>query len=246
MAVYLAEAGVNLVLVARRRAILENLAADLTKQHRIETRVIDADLAQPAGVQAVIDAGRDLDVGLLVASAGYGTSGRFIDSAIDDELNMLDVNNRAVLAMTHAFGKRFAARGRGGLVLISSLVAFQGVPFAAHYAATKAYVQTLAEGLHVELAPLGVDVIASAPGPIATGFAARANMQMNRALTPQVVARETLHALGRRQTVRPGRLSKLLEGALTLLPRSRRVRVMGRIMGGMTAHQAATVRKGVA
>src|SRR3712207_9159147 len=86
---------------------------------------------------------------------------------------MLDVNCRAPLEMSLSFGRRFAERERGGVVLMSSLVGFQGTPNAAHYAATKAYVQTLAEALHAELAPLGVDVLASAPGPTDSGFAAR-------------------------------------------------------------------------
>ena len=85
---------------------------------------------------------------------------------------------------------------------MSSLLAFHGTPRAAHYAATKAYVQSLAEGLRVEWAPVGVDVIASAPGPIRSGFAARAGLQMAQALPAEVVARVTLQALGRRTTVR--------------------------------------------
>jgi hypothetical protein len=117
------------------------------------------------------------------------------------------------------------------------VVAFQGVPRAAHYAATKAYVQTLAEGLRVELDPLGVDVIASAPGPVRSGFEARADMKMAQALAPGVVAAQTLDALGRRGTVRPGWLSKLLGWSLAATPRPLRVRIMKQVMGGMTAHQ---------
>jgi len=120
------------------------------------------------------------------------------------------------------------------LVLLSSLVGFQGVPRAAHYAATKAYVQTLAEALHVELGPLGVDVLASAPGPVHSGFAARADMRMGVALQPSAVARVTLSALGHTTTVAPGLLSKVLLGALVPLPRWARTRVMGRVMRGMT------------
>jgi short-subunit dehydrogenase len=117
---------------------------------------------------------------------------------------------------------------------MSSIVGFQGTPNAAHYAATKAYVQTLAEALHVELAPLGVDVLASAPGPTASGFAARARMQMRVALEPEDVARSTLEALGRTSTVLPGALSKLLAYSLVQLPQWARVRIMGRVMDGMT------------
>jgi short-subunit dehydrogenase len=114
---------------------------------------------------------------------------------------------------------------------------FQGMPNAAHYAATKAYVQALAEALYVELSPLGVDVLASAPGPTNSGFAARAGMRMGMALNPSDVAQSTLDALGRKSTVLPGFLSKLLTYALVPLPRWGRVRIMGRVMRGMTKHR---------
>ncbi len=230
----LAKAGFDLVLVARRRSVLDDLAAELRAHHRVAVEVVAADLSTSDGVAAVIEATVNLDVGLLVAAAGYGTSGEFLDGSLDVELAMIDVNCRAVAALSHAFGRRFAARGRGGLVLFSSLVAFQGVARTANYAATKAYVQSLAEGLRLELRHRGVDVIASAPGPVASGFAARAAMTMSSAETPAVVARGTLAALGRWGTVRPGFLAKLLEGSLSVLPRWARVRMMAIVMRGMT------------
>ncbi len=97
--------------------------------------------------------------------------------------------------------------------------------------------QTLAEGLSVELRPLGVAVLAAAPGPTRSGFAARADMRMGRALSPAVVARGTLSALGRRPTVAPGLLSRVLKGSLAPLPRRARVRIMGTVMAQMTEHQ---------
>lgn len=232
----LAAEGLDLVLVARREARLETIAAELRERHGVSARVVAADLATREGIDAVLDATEGLDVGLFVPAAGFGTSGAFLEGELESELNMLDVNCRAVVALSHAFGRRFAQRGRGGLVLFSSLVAFQGVPNAAHYAATKAYIQTLAEALHIELAPKGIDVIASAPGPTASGFAERADMRMSGTVPAEVVAHQTLRALGRRMTVRPGFMSKFLEFALTM-PRWGRVRIMRIVMGGMTAHQ---------
>ncbi len=236
LAVCLAEAGLNLVLVARRVDVLSALADDLDR-HGIETLVVAADLVQPEGVTRVTAATQDLDIGLLVAAAGFGSSGPFLRTNLGEELEMLDLNCGAVLAMTHHYGRRFAGQRRGGIVLMSSLVGFQGVPGTANYAATKAYIQTLAEGLHPELAPHGVDVLASAPGPVRSGFAARAGMRMTLALSPREVARTTLDALGRRTTVRPGRLSALLEASLAPLPRWARTRIMARVMTGMTRHQ---------
>lgn len=234
-AVSVARCGVNLVLVARRQALLDALASDLAAAHGVKTAVIAVDLATESGADTLLSRVRDLDIGLLVASAGFGTSGPFIESNVRDEMEMIDVNCRAVVALCHGLGRRFADRNRGGIILMSSLLAFQGVPRAANYAATKAFVQTFAEGLGRELKPLGVDVIASAPGPIRSGFAARASMTMGFAQTPAAVAGETLYALGRRGTVRPGWLSKVLEASLMFLPRRGRARMMGLVMAQMTS-----------
>lgn len=230
----LAAAGLHLVLVARRETELHALAARLASSHRIDTRVVVADLGQAAGLAAVESETLALDVGLLVASAGFGTSGPFVDANLADELSLLDVNCRAVLAHSHHFARRLVKRGRGGIILFGSLVGYQGAPRAAHYAASKAYVQSLAEALHVELAPHGVDVLASAPGPVATGFATRARMTMGQADRPETVARATLAALGRKMTATPGPRSKLLTWSLMTAPRGLRVRIMAGIMGGMT------------
>ncbi len=233
---YLANIGIHLVLVARRQQVLDELADALSERHGIQTSVIAADLSGEEGVHRVVRETQDVDIGLLVASAGFGTSGHFIDSPLAAELEMLDVNCRAVLNLAHVFGQRFSKRRGGGIVLMSSIVAFQGVPRAANYAATKAYIQSLAEGLYHELAPHGVDVVASAPGPIHSGFAVRAKMHLGMALQPSAVAGATLSRLGRQNTVRPGWLSKLLEIALTL-PRWARVRIMTIVMNGMTKPQ---------
>ena len=235
----LAQAGLNLVLAARRKGILEDVANRLARDHGVQVETVTVDLATSSGVDELVARTRERDVGLLIASAGFGTSGPFVDARLNEELGMIDVNCRAVAALSHAFGRRFVDRKRGGILLMSSLVAFQGVPRAANYAATKAYVQSFAEALRLELKPLGVDVIASAPGPIRSGFATRASMTMGLAQTPRDVAGATLAALGRRGIVRPGWLSKFLEASLMFLPRSGRVRTMGIVMAGMTKPHAA-------
>lgn len=233
----LAATGLNVVLVARRRALLESLAIDLGRRYGITCQVIEADLADRGAVQRIVDAVDDRDVGLAVAAAGFGTSGPLLGSTLETEISMVEVNCSAVLQFSWHMAQRMVERGRGGLVLLSSIVAFQGVPRAANYAATKAYIQSLAEGLRFELAPLGVDVVGAAPGPVRSGFEARADMRMTQAIQPDVVAAQTLRALGRRGTVRPGLLSKVLGWSLATAPRLLRVQIMARIMGGMTSHQ---------
>ena len=238
-AVALAAEGLNLVLVARRAALLDTLADELRATGAPDVCVEPLDFTRPDAAAALGRATDDLDVGLLVAAAGFGTAGPLIGNPLASELEMVDVNCRAVAALAHLYGTRFVARGRGGLVLMSSLLAFQGVAGAANYAATKAYVQVLAEGLRAELGPSGVEVIASAPGPVRSGFERRADMRMGMGERPEVVARATLAALGRRTTVRPGRLAKLLEGSLATLPRVGRTAVMSRVMAGMIRHRIA-------
>lgn len=239
MATDLASRGLDLVLVARRTDRLQALSGDLARAYGVAARCVGADLAEADAAAKVLAVTADVDAGLLVAAAGFGTSGRLVETALEEELAMIDVNCRAVLGLTKPFAERLARRGSGGIVLLSSIVAFQGTPYSANYAATKAYVQSLAEGLERELSPAGVDVLACAPGPVRTGFAARAGLTMDGAESAERVARETLDALGRRGTVRPGLRAKLLAGGLATLPRAARTVIMGRIMAGMATGRDA-------
>jgi len=134
----------------------------------------------------------------------------------------------------HHVAQRLATRGRGGIVLLASIVGFQGMPNAAHYAATKAYIQTFGEGLARELREDGVDVLTVAPGPTNTGFAARARMRMGGASDPEALAGPILAGLGRRSTLLPDARAKLLRASVLALPRQSRVRVMGSVMRKMT------------
>jgi uncharacterized protein len=234
----LASYGIELVLVARRKDRLTEISTELTDRHGIQTRVIAADLTQRQAVKEVLNESRALDIGLLVNAAGFGASGELIHADLEEEVGMIEVNCRAVLELTQAFARRFVREKRGGIILFSSLLAFQGVPRAAHYAATKAYIQTLGEGRRSELAPLGVDVLVVAPGPVITGFGKRANMNMSFGARPEDIAVETLLALGHTTTVRPGVVSKFLDYSLrTAITRWGRSLILKQIMHDMTKHQ---------
>lgn len=140
-----------------------------------------------------------------------------------------------------AFATRPAARGSGRLILLSSLVAFRGAPFAATYGATKSFVQALAEGLAVELKGTGVHVLSCAPGPTRNNFADRAGMTMAQTASPQRVAEATFKRLGRSTTVAPGLLAKFLQASLSTLPRRGRVAVMKRVVGSMAGTTTLTI-----
>lgn len=240
-AVELAARGFDLILVARRDSVLQDMAADLGSRFGVEVRAIAMDLSDPASVPDLLSRTETAPVALVVVAAGFGSIGPFLDLDLASEIGMVDLNCRSVVELSHGFGRRMAAAGRGGIVLFGSLVGFNGAPLSATYAATKGFVQSFAEGIAADMRPHGVQVLSVAPGPVGTGFAARAGMRMGRSATPQTVARSALAALGRRMTVRPGGLAKVLGWSLAMLPRWGRVRVMGVIMRGMVGTDGSRV-----
>lgn len=237
LATQLATSGFNLVINSRHLDKLQEVEKQLKSLSKIEIKIAASDVSESEGIDKIIQASQGLNIGLLVVSAGYGTSGLFTDGSLHSEINMLRVNCEALLSITHYYSQQFVQQKRGGIILMSSMVAFQGTPYSANYAATKAYVQTLAEALAVELKPFGVDVLAAAPGPVESGFSKRANMKMSMSLTPEQVGIPILKALGRKTTVLPGFLTKLLVYSLRTVPRWGKVKIMAKVMGGMTEHQ---------
>ncbi len=233
----LAESGLNIILVARNLESLEKTKYEIENLYPVKTENIQADLSTSEGVSTVIKETQSQEIGLLVNSAGFGTSGLFVESDLKKEQNMLAVNCEAVLSLTHYFSQRFKEQKRGGIIFLSSIVGFQGVPNAAHYAATKAYIQSLAEALSLELKPYGIDTLSAAPGPVHSGFANRANMDLGSALKPEDIGIPILNALGKKTNVYPGMLTKILTYSLKTVPRWAKVRIMNLVMSGMTKHQ---------
>jgi short-subunit dehydrogenase len=138
------------------------------------------------------------------------------------------------MEMSHAYGKKFAAQQKGGMILISSLLGFHGAFGTANYAASKAYVQAFGEAIYFELRRKKVDVLTVAPGPINTGFAAAAGMKFSMALQPEDVAKQSIACLGRKITLHPGFLTKFLYFSLSMLVfRNLKVIVMGMVMKTM-------------
>lgn len=229
--------GLKVVLAARRAGPLDALALSLDPGSRDDVRAVPCDLGDPAGVDALLRATRGLEVGLLVFNAASSTVGPFLATSLDDHRKAVDVNARGALALAHALAGPMAARRRGGVVLMSSLTAFQGTPLVASYGATKAFNLVLAEALWHELRPSGVDVLACCAGATLTPGYARATPPRKssflapRPQRPEQVAREALHALGRRPFVVTGRGNKVAAFVMSrLLSRRRAVATIGRAM----------------
>src|SRR6266498_1354211 len=230
---HLAAAGLDLVLAARSTDRLESLGSALSHTHGIAYRVVTADLSTPDGAAAVIEATDDLDVGLLVSNAGSGRPGLLLDQELDDLRRRLVLNATTHLELAHAFGRRFVARGRGGIVLVSALGAVHGLPNMAHESAAKAYVLNLGEALHYELEPAGVEVMVMLPGnvdtPIIDAFGVDRAAMPIRPQPADSAVRETVAAFLKRRPMHiPGRAMRMMT---RLIPRSRSVRLNGRMLG---------------
>lgn len=233
MARKLAERGLSVVLVARRRERLEALARDIERTHRVETSIIEADLGDATVPSRIDDLTRDLAIGLVVANAGFGHKGAFVDAPRDELSRMIDVNCRSTMALAHVFAPRLVTRGSGGLVITSSTAAFQAIPYTAVYAATKAFDLALAEGLAHELAPQGVDVVALCPGSTDTEGPRRTGVDPQKTpftMQPGPVAEAALDALGRSHIVVPGLSNRLGAALAGLLPRRWASASAGRVM----------------
>ncbi len=168
----LAARGYDVVLTARRRDRMEALATDLRAKHGIETQVVECDLGAndgPARLLAALDE-KAIVPALLVNNAGFGVHGFAIDQPLGRQLEMIDLNVRALTELALALGAKMAARGSGAIINVGSTGSFQPAPYFAAYAATKAYVLSFSQALAWELEPRGVRVMAHCPGPTKTEF----------------------------------------------------------------------------
>lgn len=208
----LATKEMNLVLVARRQKRLEVLANDLGSSYLIETKVIAADLSTKKGLDEVINQTENLEIGLLVNNAGIEDSGHFVETPIGKTLDVLALNCKAPLVLSHHFAKKMIDRQRGGIMNMSSLVAFQGVPYVANYAATKAYDLIFSESLAEELRPHNIDVLSVNPGFANTDLSPDFNFEgiPIKPISAGLVARVALKALGKKRMVVPGAINKFL------------------------------------
>ena len=154
-----ARRGLNVVLLARGKGLLESTASGIAKEHGVEVRTIVADLADPDIGQIVADAVTDLEIGLFVYNAAVGPNSRFVDGDLDLHLLSVDVNCRTPVILCHQFGKRMVERGRGGIVMISSMGGMQGGVNFSTYGAGKGFQWILTETLWTELADHGVDAV---------------------------------------------------------------------------------------
>lgn len=233
-----AERGVRPLLVARRAGELARVAGDVERAHGVTCEWLSLDLAD--GVDPLLEATAEKDVGLIIGNAGVNPPGAFTDRDRASLVRLVDVNVGANLVLASAFLPRLQQRGQGGLLLVASIEAYFGVPYSAAYAASKAFVLSLAEGLWGETRSTGVDVLALVPGPIDTPLF-RSRQVRVPAMSPRRVAELGLDHLAHGPSLVPARLDRWTFRLLRALPRPVAVRLMG---AGMRWTVARLRRKG--
>lgn len=227
----LAARKLNIVAVARRQILLDELKNDLEQKHGVEVRTLAIDLTEPDAIDKIDRATEDLVVGLVVPAAGIAVAEEFVTTAPELNAIIARLNMAVPMQLVHVFTNKMVQRQRGGVLFVSSLFAYQGIPYVANYAATKAYILALGEALHVELKKHGIDVSVLSPGLTATDMPANMPLDFSklpmRYQSPQKVAQAGVKALGRKSTVVSGFINKFYAWQNRLIPRSLPVSLFG-------------------
>ena len=221
----------NLILVARSQERLQRLARALESEFAIKVQVIVQDLSQPDGSQAVRKVVNELgwQVDLLVNNAGFGDYGEFAQQELTRQLNMIQLNISAMVALTHYFLPGMQARGSGNIINVSSIAGFQPLPYLSVYAASKAFVLSFTEALWAENRETGVHCLALCPGPTETEFFVNAKMPLKLAnnnssslTSAEVVVQQALDALEKKEStlVTGGLANQFIVNVSRFLPRS--------------------------
>lgn len=226
--------GSQLVLVARRKERLEQLAEELRQQHGAHSLVMPCDLSRPDAPQELFQQLQQqaVAVDVLVNNAGFGKLGRFVELSLEEQLEMVQLNVTALTHLSRLFLPGMVERNRGGILNLGSTAAFQPGPHVAVYYASKAFVLSLSEALAWELRKTKVRVTCLCPGPTHTEFGERSHMHDTPAFKANAMDVDTVATAGHRgfrrgkRIVMPGVLNNLLSWSVRVTPRQPILRVV--------------------
>lgn len=211
---------VSCVLTARREDRLHALARDLETTFGVQTRVVAADLSDPAGADELIKSVADLEISILAANAGYGAAGRFDKLDTERLRRMVQLNCVAPVVLASQLVPAMRRRGRGAVIITGSVAGAQPVPYNSVYGATKAFDRSLGEAMWAEMQGSGVDVLVLEPGATETEFQEVAGETAHPGESPAAVVEVALHALGRQPSVVSGWGNWLQSNIARFVPRS--------------------------
>jgi short-subunit dehydrogenase len=222
----LAAQNINLILVDIDKDNLGICEAQLRQQYNVEICCIEVDLASDNFLELIIAQLKGREIGLLINNAGVPHLGEFLPQSPDFLIKQLNVNMRAVLLLTHHFGGAMVGRGKGGIIILSSMAAMNGGAFNAHYSATKAYDLVLAESLWAEWKSKGVDVLGFMPWKTATpGYFNEPTGDSKDVLTVEETVTEALMLLGKKPSGSVGINAKIALLLARLISRSRMIKI---------------------
>jgi short-subunit dehydrogenase len=230
---HLAAAGINLILLARRKEPLEKFAAELTDLYGIETICIQEDLADTNAADRITEQIKSYEINLFIYNAGNSYIGKFEEQSWQVHREIAVTNMITPLQLVHSIAPEMLKRGKGAIILMASLAGFQGTPFIATYAATKAFDQILAEGLWYEWKTRGIDVIACCAGATSSPNFLNTNPGKQHFLAPKVqtpeeVVTECFKRLGTTPSFITGRSNKIASFFMQrILSRKKSVTTMG-------------------
>jgi short-subunit dehydrogenase len=223
----LARDGRHLVLVARRKDRLENIARELGTNHGVTVDVIAADLIRPGATEELVaEIGRrDLAIDWLVNNAGFGTVGRFDRIPVERELEEIRLNVGVLVELTGRCLPAMVARGKGVVMNIASMGGFAPGPYMATYAATKAFVLSFSEAIAAELRGTGVEVLCVCPGFTRTEFQDKAAVDVTGVpnfawMSADQVADQAVRAVGRGPVLVNGAMNSVVTSLARIVPRS--------------------------
>jgi short-subunit dehydrogenase len=233
LAVLLARNGFDLVLAARRTDRLDQLAARLRDHEGISVLVCQVDLSHAEAIDTITEACEDQDIGLLVSNAGFGMKGAHQDNDPRTLRNMVNVNCVAPMLLTQHFIPKLLDRGRGGIIITSSVESLMGFPYSAPYAASKAFASSIGEGLWGELHPSGIDVLALCPGSTDTETHALQGIDSSKLegmMSAEAVAQEAIDNIQNGPVFISGAANREMFSAVTAMPRREALLMMGENM----------------
>jgi short-subunit dehydrogenase len=227
LAIQFAKGGDDVVLVARSEGKLQELAEQIRKNYSVAATVIRSDLATIDGVDQLCDQLRErtIHVDTLVNNAGFGALGKFAELSIDRQTDMLLVNVVALTRLTRALLPAMLHRGRGGVLNVGSIAAYQAGPYMSVYYASKAYVLSFTEGLREELAGTGLHVTCLEPGATESNFGDESGMGKLDILTSSAMSSKAVAKAGYKgycddeAIVIPGWKNRLVVASTGFLPR---------------------------
>lgn len=235
----LSREGHNLVLAARSKDKLITLCNELAEKCHIKAHHFAIDLTEPDAHSRLFHETNEngIEIDWLINNAGFGSMGDFAALPLERELEMINLNVRCLVGLTHRYLQGMRGRRQGTIINVSSAAGFQPIPFMANYAATKAFVTSFSEAIAEENRPYGIRVLALCPGSTETNFHAAAGM--DRALgfkgqeTAEQVVDTAMTALGNgRAKIISGWTNWAVASAVNFLPNSLITRVMGKGMRG--------------